>query len=495
MYGKLLIVLAIVLMNVLSVAAQSNSSDSSAFTVDEQQEFRDYVETTLNAYAIPGAAVAVIQDGQIIMAEGFGVSDLESNAPVTSDTIFQLGSLAKSINSSMIATLVDQGVIDWDQPIVEVMPDFQLADADRTAALTLRDLIGFRSGIANNDLETFGVPLSVSELITSIADEPFNAVSGEMFDYNNNLASIGGFIAASAVNDDADLLDTYIDLVEQRIFAPAGMESASLSQRTPDENLATGYLTALDGSSLLPTPFVYEASQVPAGMLTGTVLDMAQFLLMQVTRGVAVDGTQVISTSNLLETWTPGVVIAGGMQLPGFESLGYGMGWFIDAYNGMEIISVPGNAGGFTAYMAILPDSNTGIVIMTNKAQANVFSLALSNRLVELVYDFPQTFDAIATQINSAMQQQLAGMSQMIVGPATVETLGAYVGNYTEHVSIEVRDDEVWLNRGNFAGKLYVLADGSFISEGIMVYGLQITQDGLMFGNVGSPSLLLQPLN
>jgi CubicO group peptidase (beta-lactamase class C family) len=110
-------------------------------------QFEALVQSEMAYQHIPGAAVAVIQDGAVIYSQGFGVRSVATGEPFTPQTQFRIGSTTKSMTSLMIAQLVDEGVLDWETPVVEIYPDFQTSDPDLTAALTVRDLMSMGTGL------------------------------------------------------------------------------------------------------------------------------------------------------------------------------------------------------------------------------------------------------------------------------------------------------------------------------------------------------------
>src|SRR5690606_17420922 len=115
------------------------------FTADMLAELESYIHDIRAFYDVPGAAVAVVQDGQVIYTQGFGVREMETEAPVTTDTLFMTGSIGKSMTTMMIGTLVDEGVLDWDTPVTDLLPNFSLSNKD--VQVQVRDLVNNASGV------------------------------------------------------------------------------------------------------------------------------------------------------------------------------------------------------------------------------------------------------------------------------------------------------------------------------------------------------------
>ena len=169
-----------------------------ALTESALAEMADYVAGALERFGVPGASVAVVQGGALRFARGFGVTELGGGGrPVGPDTRFIIGSVPKSMTALLVATLVDEGRLGWDTPVVEALPQFTLADPAATAAVTFRDLLSMRSGLPRFDGPLFFRPLTPEEVIESLGEVPLSAPPGEVFGYTNQGYATAGFAAAA----------------------------------------------------------------------------------------------------------------------------------------------------------------------------------------------------------------------------------------------------------------------------------------------------------
>ncbi|MBZ0287498.1 MAG: beta-lactamase family protein, partial [Anaerolineae bacterium] len=163
-----------------------------ALTGDRADEFERYIQDTLEQLEIPGAAVAVVQDGEIVYSKGFGVRELGQDDPVTPETLMMVGSTTKSMTTMMMATLVDDGKMDWDQPVIDILPDFAVADPELTKTITVRNLVCACTGVPRRDLEWVFNSLTPEEIIASLSTFRFFTDFGEAFQYSNQMVATGG---------------------------------------------------------------------------------------------------------------------------------------------------------------------------------------------------------------------------------------------------------------------------------------------------------------
>jgi CubicO group peptidase (beta-lactamase class C family) len=152
--------------------------EARSLTPEMLAEFETFIETARQRFRIPGAAVVVVEGNQIILAKGFGVRELGKPEPVTPETVFPVASTTKAMTSMLLAALIDDGKLSWDQPVVEIWPDFKLSDPDVTPLIRVRDLLNMCSGVPRVDLVWSGAPLTAEQLMASLADVPVETPPG-----------------------------------------------------------------------------------------------------------------------------------------------------------------------------------------------------------------------------------------------------------------------------------------------------------------------------
>ncbi|MBA7467498.1 D-aminopeptidase [subsurface metagenome] len=304
---------------------------------------------------VPGMAIAVVKDDEVILTHGFGVANVEMETPVTPETIFAIGSSTKAFTSTLVGMLVDEGKMDWDDPVTKYLSYFQVnVESDNESAeVTLRDVLSHRTGFTRMGVLYASGQIPREEvLLDATKAEPY-VPSREKFYYSNVMYMSAGVAAGKADGKDWD------KLVKERIFKPLDMDSTttSVTQAEKDSRLASGYLWDEDLQAYEYKPMRNVDNIGPAGAINSNVLDMAQWLRLQLNLG-EYEGRCLISEENLRETWTAQIDIT--------ENIGYGMGWMIREWEGQPVIEHGGNVDGFSAQVAMLPESSLGFVLLTN---------------------------------------------------------------------------------------------------------------------------------
>lgn len=305
-----------------------------------------YIETELKASRIPGMAVAIIKDRQVIHAQGYGVADADGR-PVTAETPFIIGSTTKSFTALAIMQLVEAGKVELDAPVQRYLPWFTLADKEAAAKLTVRHLLNQTSGISTN--AAFSINLapdaSLEAYVRELAKIKPTAQPGALWQYSNaNYSTLGLLV---------ELLSgqSYTEYVEQKILAPAGMKQTFLSQEVAAQNgLAAGhqYLFGFPVARNFPQ----KVSDIPAGFINASAPDLAKFL-------IALQSGRLLSPALVKEMQSPAAPMGGSDEF-------YAMGWMRRVHNGIPVIDHPGDVMNFKAYMALSVTEDWGVVLMAN---------------------------------------------------------------------------------------------------------------------------------
>ncbi len=403
--------------------------------------FEAHVATTLAALGVPGASVAVVQGGEVAFLKGFGVREVDHPAPVTADTLLRIGSVTKSFSSMLVGTLVDAGRLDWDAPLVELLPDFAVADPALTPQLTVRDAFCACSGLPRRDLEfqLQAHDLTPERVVESMEQLSLTAPFGEKYQYNNQLVAVGGYAAAVADGGAPDELEhAYAVALRERVLNPIGMPRTTLflSDVVDGNDYATPHAANLDGSPL-PLPLLLDdewiAPVAPTGALWSSAREMTRYIQTELRRGIAPDGVRVVSAENLELTWQPGVAMNFGPETPAMfaaTSSHYGLGWVVGTYGGQRLVSHTGGTYGFNSLVAFLPDADLGLVVLTNRdGRGGMLASAIEFRLFELLFDQPAMIESLLETIISAAA---AGRSDLLahLGQVDVAAVTPYLGSY-----------------------------------------------------------------
>lgn len=437
-------------------------------------ELEAFIRKNLDAFGIPGAAVAIVQGGEVVYLEGFGVRDRESGAPVTPDTHMMIGSTGKTMTTMLLAALVDEGRFGWDTPVIQVFPGFAVADPDMTRTLALRHLVCACTGVPRRDYELFfeAEKLSAEAVIESLATFDFFTGFGEAFQYSNQLVAAAGYVAAAADGAEVGALyDGYVESLRRRVLDPIGMENTTLSL---DDVLSRGeyaipHQLSLDSGEYIPLDVNAErllTPVAPAGAHWSTARDMARYLITHLNGGVAPSGTRVISEENLGETRRP--------QVPVTAKSSYGLGWFVGEYKGLTLLSHGGNTLGFTSDFAFLPEAGLGVVVLTNALASNGFNEAVRARLFELVYgldgEVEEALDFLIAQGEAAIARSRGLIQERIDPDAIRPFLGRYTNEALGEIDLLLEDGRFLLDAGAFRSEVRSLVNRRGEPDGYMTY-------------------------
>ena len=386
------------------------------------EKFLSFADAARKLARVPGVALAVIQDGKVVLEKGLGIRQLNTNEPVTPATLFMIGSMTKPLTSLMMARLVDRGVFSWDTPVTKLMPSFALGDADATRRATMAHTVCACTGLPRWDMEfifewTGSTPDKRIELLKAM--KPTTGF-GETFQYSNLMVAAGGYIAAKTATGGTDLRRAYSDVMQAEVLRPLGMSATSLDldEARTREHARPHARTLAFETALIPTENERGVDSVmPAGGAWSNVRDLSRWLLLELGNGM-LDGKRLVSEKNLLERRKPQARINARQS--------YGLALFLDESRGIKAIGHGGNTFGFTADATIFPDHGLGLIVLTNAAGANAYTGALRRRLMELLLDANEEAEKTLAygikQTEEAIRKQMAEIS-LTADPSFVDPL------------------------------------------------------------------------
>lgn len=351
-------------------------------TDERLEEIAAFVEEARVALEVPGAALAVVDGGRVVLERGFGVKDTTSRAPVSPATRFMIGSTTKALTTLLQARAIDAGRARWDSPVVDLLPGFALADAGLTKQIALRDTACACTGMPRRDFELLlawqgATPASrVADMKTWL---PTTKV-GETFQYSNHLVAVGGYAAGQAFFPGKELGRAYDDAMQREVFGPLGMTHTTFDfAGVARGDVALPHGLVLDGP---PRPVSIDAERSvaavrPAGAAWSTVGDMARYVLLELGQGT-LDGKQVVSAAPLLERRKPGIKITNTMS--------YGLGLIVQDEGGVTVVGHGGNTLGFSADLWFLPEHGVGVVLLYNAQGKDAFRRLIQRRILEVLF-------------------------------------------------------------------------------------------------------------
>jgi CubicO group peptidase (beta-lactamase class C family) len=396
------------------------------FGDEERNAMSSFVDSAVRRIGIPGVAIAVVQDGQTVYAEGFGVCRAGGSERVKADTRFMIGSSTKPLTTMMMARLVDLGHFTWSTPVTEVLPGFVLADEDVTRRLEMRHTVCACTGMPRRGLDLIFRFRGVrpEDRIAEMKQMSPTTGFGETFQYSNYLVAAGGYAAAHSYAQDLSLQDAYDRVMRELVFEPLGMVNTSiLNTESPLD--AAPHSRDLDGNAVPIDPVLekFADAVAPAGSVWSNVLDMARYLQCEMRNGRNDRGEQVISAENLLARRRSGIKIDGKSS--------YGMGLFLKDRQGLAEIGHGGNTRGFTADMFFLPEHRIGMAILTNVRFGNQFLAAVGQKLLEVLFGAESRAETMVTGEKKALDEGTEIIRQRIKTDAgSTAWIRDYTGRY-----------------------------------------------------------------
>ena len=322
-----------------------------------------YVEQARQNWHIPGMAIAVIKDGKVVMAKGYGLRDVKSKKPVDENSLFAIASNSKAFTVAALSQQVAAGKLKWDDPVQKYLPWFQLSDPWISAHITVRDAVCHNSGLGtfSGDLlwyETTYTTREVLERARYLTPE-FDFRAG--YGYSNLMFSAAGMVLESVTGR------SWQEYIQTEFFKPLGMKNSNTSVKdfTPQSNVALPHAVHADGTADIIDYLNWDNAPAAAA-INSSVADMAQWIIMQLNNG-DYNGAQLLNPKQMAyarRLHNPTDVRGSMRGKTSFQ--GYGLGWDIYDYYGHLVINHGGGSDGMISKVLMVPDEQFGFVILTN---------------------------------------------------------------------------------------------------------------------------------
>ncbi|MEO6390658.1 MAG: serine hydrolase domain-containing protein [Pyrinomonadaceae bacterium] len=453
--------LPLVTLVVLAVAASAARAQS----IDE------FVNQQMAQRHIPGLAVAVIRDGKVVVAKGFGKANVELDVPATENTVFQLASVTKQFTATAILLLVQDGKLALDDKVSARVPNLPAAWAN----VTIRQLLTHTSGVKNyTETKDFGkrsrYDFTQDEMLKLVADAPLDFPSGSKFNYSNT----GYFLLGLVIEKASGKL--YGEFVQQRIFQPLGMTATRFNDiHAIVKNRAAGY--SWDGKVLQNADFASPTQPFSAGGLISTITDMIKW-------DAALNSDKILPKAVLESMWT-------ATKLTDGSETGYGFGWGVQTKKGHRVISHSGGIDGFSTDIQRLVDDQVTVIVLANSdtAQAERISQGIAAIYVPAVAEEPKVAiedksPEVTAKLRAFLDRAVAGTvdreeftapAQTFFFPDRILQLKEFVGSLGAIRSFELIEEEV---RGENRRRRYRVTGAS----GAALIGWVLAPDGKIVG-------------
>lgn len=366
--------------------ARENFNGRKAHALDARKldALKAFVVRSQKLLAVPGISIGIVQNGKVVLAEGFGVREAGKPAPVDTDTLYAIASNTKSLTTLMLAKLVDEGRFRWDTPVTALLPSFKLADADATRQMQVRHLACACAGLPYRNLDWEFAPPDAPAAVTFdiLARMRPTSAFGNSYQYTNPPAAAAGYVGGHLLYPALEIGAAYDRAMATHVFEPLGMRRTTFDfDRAMQGNFARSHGVGIDGGIELSQ--ARRDRQIhairPAGGAWSNVNDLLTYVQLELSGGTLKDGQRYISESALRERWAS--------QIGTGRHSWYGLGLDEDISNGTPMLFHGGRLYGQRSNMVWWPEHDVGLVILMNASTGNVLMDAFPRKLLELLFD------------------------------------------------------------------------------------------------------------
>lgn len=429
---------------------------SSAYPQLSSAEIDKLVNEAMEKFEVAGVAVAVVKDGEVVHQKGYGVQSIQTNQPVTEHSNFAIASNTKAFTTAALAILQEEGKINWDDKVIDHLPEFKMYNDYVTENFNIQDLVTHRSGLGlgAGDLMFFpnGADFTIEDVLGVF--QHFEPVSDfrTKYDYDNVLYLVAGELIARVSGR------SYDDFIEQRILQPLRMNNsvASLQRIKEEDKLAMPHTT--ETGEIRQIAHIIKSINGAAGGMFSNVSDMSTWMILQLNNGKDAKGNQLFSKENHREMWKVHTVIEPRTyQRYNSHFAGYGLGWFLADKKDFLEVSHTGGLPGMLSKVAMLPDINVGVVVLTNTESggSGVFSSVTNtildgymglddNNWIDLNYQNHLNRKGQGDEFTNEIWETVKNTDQTAVDPD--KYIGTYHDNWFGEVEVTMQDNMLWIS-------------------------------------------------
>jgi CubicO group peptidase (beta-lactamase class C family) len=454
------------------------------------KQIDEFSGRAMKAFHVPGMAIAVVKDGRVIYANGYGVRSVASPGQVNTDTLFGISSVTKGFTAAALAILVDEGKLKWNDKVQDYIPEFAMYDPYVTREFTVRDLLVHHSGLARGAGELMQDPspttFTTSDIIHSLRyfkpASPFRT----QFAYSNIMYIVAGELIARVSGM------SWQEFISSRIFKPLQMDRSRPSHRLIGENLNVIQPHAETNGAVHVVYRDDDEVDDPAGGIFSSVDDMSQWVIMQMNDGKYGGSLKMRLFSQAVhdDMWTPQTIVpVTGASVYKTHFGAYGLGWFlIDAAGYKEVFHTGGDTG-MSSNVVMIPELRLGIVVLAN--EDNAIGVAVAEQILDSYLDITGT-DHVQDRLEKQHARELP--SKQAVGQAGSEPQtgnrpqdAIYTGVYKDiwfgNVFVTLEKGVLWLRSERsplLAGPLLPLRGNEFVAEWCnAVLLFELNQEGI----------------
>lgn len=430
--------------------------------VEKMVEIEALIDSMRIYHQVPGVGVGIIYGNEIVLNEGYGWRNVAEQLPVTSNTLFAIGSTSKAFTSMLLAQQVDEGNMDWDEPVRTYLPDFELMDEFATLEMTPKDLVIHNSGLPRHDMMWYGTDRTRMEVYAGLRYlEPTESFRSA-FQYNNLMFMVAGILAGELYGS------SWEQAVDDRIFTPLGMDhtNVSVDVSIESDDHARPYM----GDEEIPFRNIDVIG--PAGSINSSVDDMLKWVDVQLNQGQSGD-LRIVSAEQIKNMHSSHMVMDPGSVMNMGDN--YGLGWVVTEEKGKKIVVHGGAIDGFLALVYMVPAEQFGMVILTNSASHGMLKPLSEAVAGSLVFDEQIQWDVLMPGSVVEEEPEEDGEDEITTTPH--HPMEAYAGVY-EHpgygqfeVMVEGtgKSQRLMFSYGTFKGELEY--------SGFEIYTVNVMED------------------
>jgi len=396
-----------------------------AHALDEHriETIKKFVRQAMDDLEIPGVGLALIDDGKIVYEGGLGTRLLGAEHPVGKDTPFFIASNTKGMATLLLSSLVDEGKLRWDDKVVDVYPQFRLGSDETTASVAIEHLVCACTGLPRKDMQLIfntSRDTPASNTFDQLAATEPTSSFGEVFQYNNLMASAAGYVAGSLINPGMEVGAAFDKAMQDRIFDPLGMANSgfgidafqSLDYAEPHSWGASGDV------ELAPVEWnhIFDPFR-PAGGAYSTAHDMALYVQNELA-----EGGERFGAENLVLRRMP--------KIPTGEDSWYGMGLQGNDEYGVDVFSHGGSLLGYKSNIWFIPEAGVGAVLLTNSDSGQSLLGPFARRLLEVLYDGkPEAAENVASSVSRGKEARAKERADLSI-PGDPDVVGGLAARY-----------------------------------------------------------------
>lgn len=449
-----------------------------SFAQISEKQVDELVENTLKSFNVPGIAVAIVKDGKVVLSKGYGVKSILTKEKVDANTLFGIASNSKAFTTAALAMLIDEKKLNWDDKVIQYLPDFKMYNEYVTNEFTIRDLVTHRSGLGlgAGDLMIWpdGSDFKATDIIHNLQYlKPVSAFRTK-YDYDNLLYIVAGEVIAKASGK------SWCDFIEERILKPLEMNHSGASfVRLKDTTNIIAPHVPTDGKLKIISRYKNQTFDAAAGIYS-SVNDLSKWMILQLQNGKygSEKQLQLFSKKEQNEMWSLQTIIPSNTRPPyNTHFSGYGLGWFLSDVKGYKQVTHTGGLEGIVTQTTLFPELNLGIVVLTNQQSGAAFT-AITNTIKDSYLDIPYTnyveiyskrekdniaeSDKTTTEVWTTITHNLKEKKKIDLKIYE----GFYIDNWFGQIDLSVKKGKLFfksLRSPQLAGEVFFYKDHTFV--------------------------------